>query len=126
MNNFFWPLIPAGVRKVSREYHVCAQELVRLRSHQSLLKLFLASRLLESVATDILSPFSRSIPIHKYLLVITDRFIKMAHTVALTNVTTLTKVPTFVSHWFFPYGHPKVLLSDNGSQLVSRLFQFKC
>ena len=122
----YCPSMIEDIRKVSKVCHLCAQERVRLRSHQAPLKRFPASRPLESVAMDLLGPLPTSSKGYRFLLVMTDRFSKMTHALPLKSITALSVSHAFVNHWVLHYGPPAVVLSDNGSQFTSKLLQYLC
>jgi len=44
----------------------------------------------------------------------------------MKNVRAETIARAFVEEWVFTYGPPKTLLSGNGKQFVSKLFQDSC
>ena len=123
---FYWPSMAADIRAVSRSCHLCAQERMKLRTHKSTLKLFPAKEPLEFVAIDLLGPLPKSTKGFKHLLVMTDRYSKLAQVVPLREITALNVAKSFVNHWILHYGPPARLLSDNGSQFISKLFQYVC
>ena len=56
----------------------------------------------------------------------TDRFSKLTRAVPVRSITARTVSKAFVQYWILAYGAPALLLSDNGPQLTSKLFQFVC
>ncbi len=120
----YWPTMIADIRRVSYSCYTCARERLKLRSHQSPLKLFPAVKPLESVALDILGPLPKTSQGHIFSLFMTDRFSTMTHTVPLKNLTALTIEKWVVEFWILRYGPPAVVVTDSGSQFASNLFQF--
>lgn len=55
-----------------------------------------------------------------------DRFTKLTHVFLLKRTTGLDVAEVFASHWVFKYGASKEVLSDNGSQFASKLYQKTC
>ena len=55
-----------------------------------------------------------------------DRFTKLVRTVPLKNIRAKDVAKAFVTNWVMAYGPPKRVLSDNGKQFTSRLFQHTC
>ena len=123
---WYWPSMAADIRKVSHNCHACAQERIKLRAHQSPLKLFPATTPLEYIAIDILGPLKRASTGDQYLLIISDRFSKLTRAIPLRSITALSVAKAFVNNWVVPYGAPATLLSDNGSQFTSKLFTMIC
>ena len=60
------------------------------------LRIFPATRPLESLAIDILGPLSKTTKCHRFLLVISDRFSKLTQVVPLRNIGAYTVAVAFV------------------------------
>jgi len=90
------------------------------------MRLFPAIQPLEDVAIDILGPLPKSAKGNLFILVVTDRFSKLTQAVPLRSIKALDVSIAFVNEWVFKYGAPRRLLSDNGSQFISDLFQRVC
>ena len=88
--------------------------------------MFPATRPLEDVAIDILGPLPRTSGGKEYVLLVTDRFTKLVAAVPLARITAYSVAVAFCEAWAFKYGPPATLLSDNGSQFASKLFQTVC
>ena len=58
----------------------------------------------------------------KYCLTMIDRFSRWPEAVPLPNIEALTVCRAFVDTWISRYGSPETLATDQGSQLISRLF----
>lgn len=121
---FYWPAMMRDIQSASSNCHECSIERVKLRSHQSKLKIFPAKQPLESVANDILGPLHRTKQEHRFVLVMTDRFSKLVKVTALRNITVLTVAKGFLEHWIFCYGVSSRLLSENETQFTAKLFQY--
>ncbi|CAN8061912.1 unnamed protein product [Agarophyton chilense] len=94
---FHWPQMAQDLWKTARNYASCAQIQGYRANHQAKLKLFPAACLPNLPA---LYPLGK---------------------------TTATDVATaFLSHWVYPYDMPLYLLTDNGSQFVSKFFSHVC
>ena len=104
----------------------CAKARIKLRKKASKMKLFPAKAPLEYVSIDILGELPRTQRGNRYLLVITDRFSKLTRTVPLKRITAAVVAEAFTKHWAFVYGPPVYLLSDNGSQFLSKFFLAVC
>jgi hypothetical protein len=52
-----------------------------------------------------------------------DRYSKAMRVVAVPNITTETLARAFVLNWVAVYGIPLLLLTDNGTQFISKFFQ---
>ena len=123
---FYWPQMSADVATTVHECESCAKNRIRLIKQANKLKLFPATTPLQHVAIDILGPLPTAKDGHRFILVITDRFTKLTHAFPLKRIKADDCALKFVNEWVFKYGPPKDLVSDNGSQFVSLLFQEVC
>lgn len=90
------------------------------------MKLFPATAPLESFVIVILSEFIRTRRGHKFILVITDRFTKLAKPVPMKEISTGEVAKIFVEPRGFNYGLLTELLYENGSQFTSKFFKDIC
>jgi Integrase zinc binding domain len=123
---FYWRNMHKEVEETVRHCTVCAKNCVTERKRTSFLKLFPASRTLEFVAMDILSPLPKTEHGNRFLLVISDRFSKLTRTVPLLTLTALGVAKAFCDAWVFSYGPPRYLLTDNGTQFNSKFVLGVC
>ena len=114
------------VYATERACETCARDRVQLVRHTNPLKLFPAKRPLDDVAIDILGPLPKTTKGNLYIVFIMDRYSKLCRLEALSNVRASSLARAFVEQWVFTYGPPKTLLSDNGKQFISKLFQDTC
>ena len=104
----------------------CAKARIKLCKHNVRLKTFPPMGPLEFIALEIFGELPRTPKGNRYLLVISDRYSKRNRTVPLKKITAETVAQAFVSHWVFVYGALVKLLSDSGSQFISRGFLAVC
>ena len=90
------------------------------------MRLFPATTPLECCAIDILGPLPKSKDGYRFILVVTDRFTKLTHAFPLKRIKADDVALMLVNEWIFKYGAPKELVSENGSQFSSLLFQEVC
>jgi transposase InsO family protein len=123
---FPWPTMVADVYDYVKVCHEYTKENSTLRNQSKEITLFPADQPLEFVAIDILGPLTKTIKGHQYILMSADRFSKLVRTILLKTITTFTVASAFCHHWVFVYGAPRLLLSDNGTQFISKFFQACC
>lgn len=97
-----------------------------LTRHTNKLKLFPVITLLEDAAIDLYGLLPRSTKGNFYLLVIMDRYSKLCRLITLSNVKSSTVAQAFSERWVCIHDQPKNLLSENGNQFMSKLFQDPC
>lgn len=61
---------------------------------------------------------------NRYILTITDLFSKFPDAVALPNKTAATTADALI-RFFFRYGFPEIVLSDNGGEFVNEVNRCK-
>ncbi len=75
----------------------------------------------ERVHADLFTPGALSAAEHKYVLVITDTFSKLAELVPLKDKKAGTFARAIVDTWICRYSTPKVLVTDRGREFCSKL-----
>lgn len=75
------------------------------------------------VTIDFIGPFPRSKKGNKHLLVIQDKFTKWVEHVALKDATSAALKKTLRERIFCRFGWPEVIITDNGSQFISKCFK---
>lgn len=81
---------------------------------------------LQLVAMDILVPVPKFVTGRQYVLVITERFSKLARTTPMRTRTVPKVADVLLNTWVYPYGTPKYFLSDNGTQSIAKFFEAVC
>jgi Integrase core domain len=104
----------------------CAKSRLKRNRRTNYLKLFPPSQPLEFISLYILGPLPVTKSSNKYLVVFGDRYSKAMRVVAVPNITTETLARAFVLDWVALYGIPLLLLTDNGTQIISKFFQTVC
>ena len=123
---YYWPHLAADVAAMVRGCRTCTMNRVKLRKHLNRLRLFPATRPLESLAIHILGPLPKMKTGKPFLLVITDRFSNLTQVVALQTIMAYTVAVAFCESWVFKYGIPRTLLSDNGPHFNAKFFHSTC
>jgi hypothetical protein len=77
------------------------------------------------VGVDILGPFPRAIGGYQYLFVAIDKFTKWPEATPVVNITQGAAV-AFLKSIVYRFGIPSRIITDNGTQFTSRLFQEYC
>jgi len=124
--HYYWPNMANDVYQTVRDCRACAQTRGTFYKHQRPLRLFPAAGPLEFIAMDLLGPLTKTRRGHTDILVMTDRFSKMARSIPLRSTTAPVVAEAFLNNWVIPYGLPRILLTDNGPQFVSKFFEFLC
>lgn len=110
------------IAAVVRSYHSCAKNGVKLRIILNRLKLFSATRPLESVFINILRALSLTRSEKRFLFITTDRFTKLIQAAALAKITVCFVLVAPLEIWVFKCEIPVSLLSENGPQFAAQDF----
>lgn len=80
----------------------------------------------EKISMDIVGPIQVSEKGHKYILTIMDDLTKYAEAVPIKNADSFTVAEAFVTNFVCRHALPKILLTDNGSNFISQMFEGVC
>ena len=121
---YYWRSMANDIFQAAKDCRSCAKVRGTRGNKQHLMELFPAVDPLAFVAMDIVGPFVKTQNGHTNVLVITDRFSKIARAIPLKKTTAAEVAAAFLENWICPYGMPEYLLTDNGPQFVARTFEF--
>ncbi|CAF1253603.1 unnamed protein product [Rotaria sordida] len=79
-----------------------------------------------TIGIDIMGPFPKTARQKRFLLVIVDYFTRWIELFPLRTTTSIDIAQILINEVFTRYGMPTFILSDNGPQFVSLLFQHFC
>ena len=98
----------------------CARVRGTRSNKQNELTLFTAVDTLAFVALDLVGPFLKTNKGFISILVITDRFSKIAWAIPISSTTAGAFANAFMEKWICPYGISMYFLTDSGPQFVRR------
>jgi Integrase zinc binding domain len=120
---FYWPRMAAEITSYVSRCPSCVKKSLKASRKTTRLTLFPPTAPMEFVAMDILGPLTTTPRGNRFLLVVTDRFTKLTRAYPLASTTADVVARTFFEGWVAAgYGIPHVLLTDNGTQFVSKFF----
>lgn len=120
---FYRPSMAVDCYTTGRFRTECLKNRVRLRRNAKKTNSFSARAPFEFFEVDVLGPLLINKRGKKFLLLITYHCSNLVQTVSLGRITTLTMTQALVTHWIFVYGSPMEVLSDNKTQLASKVLQ---
>lgn len=123
--DYYWSNIASNVYRTVRNCHSCVKTGTRHKNKRHL-QLFLATRLLETVATNILDLLPKTTKDNQHVVIITERYSKLTGLVPTARITTTVVACIFFDPWVTPYGIPSYLLTYNGTQVVDKFFGSLC
>ena len=124
-SEFFWPGLVHDVKEYLNNCVPCAQ-----RGTQAPVPLPMGSLLSDEpnslVSTDIMGPFPETERKMNYVVTFTCHFSKFNISRAIPDLLASTVVRCFADNWVGVFGAPRRVLSDNGTQYTSQLFEDFC
>lgn len=123
---YYWPLMAAKIASAVRLCPHFARNRLRLILRRQPMRLFTTKQPLESFTVNFLGPSPKTKADNRFIMVMADSFTKLNQVVPLKRKTRIDVAKAFDSHWVFKYGALKDVLSDNGPQFASQLYQNTC
>ena len=118
--NFKWEHMKEDVADYIRRCVVCqTKRLVRPKTRQPMLISYTPAVSLDRVAIDLVGPFVETNAKNKYILTVQDQLTKYSLAIPLKETTSCAIADAFIKNYISYFGSPRVILSDNGSNLVS-------
>jgi transposase InsO family protein len=124
---FYWPSMAIDINRYVSSCPFCVKKSLRVARKTMKLQLLPLSAPMELIAMNILGSLTQTDIVNRFLLVVTDIFSKLTRAYPLANTTADVVAKTFFDGWVAAgYDIPQVLLTDNGTQFVSKFFQSFC
>ncbi|XP_050546101.1 uncharacterized protein K02A2.6-like [Daktulosphaira vitifoliae] len=122
-NRFFWTGMRESVRQYVARCHVCACVKPLNRKQDDPMRPRQPRQPWEVVSIDLMGPYPRSQRGKTCLLVATDCYSRWVEAYPLGQATAKTITDTLEREFFSRFGYARVLLSDNGTQFVSKTME---
>lgn len=122
-SRYYWPGLSRDVSRYVHNCHSCQQYKVSQQKPAGEMLLRVPEEPWATICMDFVGPLPRSKHGNTMLLVIVDRFTKWVELVPLRKATAEKLVNSFRERILARFGVPKVVITDNGSQFTSRVFQ---
>lgn len=123
---YIWKGMNRDIRCYVRRCEKCAQVKTAGRTIQAGLTPRKLIHPFHTVSIDLMGPYTRSRKGKKFLLVATDTFSKWTEAYPLGSATSGKIVTLLEQELFSRFGYPKVIISDNGPQFVSKIMKEAC
>lgn len=122
--NYYWPNVKKDVIRFVRSCIVCGSQKSPNYPPSGLMKFEKKANFpFEIIAMDLIGPLPRSKSGHRWLLVITDFLTKYVILQPFREATAAA-ISKFVDKYIFTvYGVPRVVMTDNGTQFISKEFK---
>lgn len=118
---FFWPNMRKDIQTWGRCCLICQASKITFHNHHVPCT-FHATRRFQTVHVDIVGPLPTSSNGSSYLLTMIDKFSRWVEAVPLQNISAKSCAQAFLMNWVSRFGIPETLVSDQGTQFESALF----
>lgn len=122
----YWPSIRKDVFKYIQSCKMCQQFKYDNAPKASPMQLHIVSQPWHTIGIDIMGPFPTTFRQKRFLLVVVDYFTRWVELFALRQTTAPQIANIIIDEIICRYGTPLYLLSDNGPQFISNLFNEIC
>lgn len=119
-NRFYWKGMREMVLQYVRECRVCACTKPLNRKPEDAISTRVPRQPWEVLSIDLMGPYPRSARGKTFILVVTDCFSRWVEAFPIGTATTRVIIDALEREVFPRFGFPRVLLSDNGPQFVSK------
>lgn len=124
--NFFWPSLAKDVREFVLECVACQRRKSPTIGKQGYMMPTTTDNAWERLACDIVGPVIKTIRGNCYYIVITDLFSKFSLAFPMKDTKAETVANILAKKVFAPFGLPKELLTDNGTNFRSKIMSTLC
>ena len=118
---YYWPGMSVDTGRIVRECESCQVNKLTRPQKREYEKFPITSRF-KTVHTDIVGPIRTTASGKRYIMTIMDRFSRWMEAVPLRSMEAETIAKAFYETWVCRYGLPDYLISDQGTNFESRLF----
>lgn len=123
---FYWPGMFSHIETWCHSCECCASRKTPRNNPRYPVMTFPVTYAFERVAVDISGPWPQSLSGNKYIVVFSDYLTRWPEAVAIPDQTADTVARVFISEIICRHGAPKSLLSDQGSNFLSKLVKAIC
>jgi ribonuclease HI len=124
-HGFYWPTALQDVAKMVKSCKACQFHAKQIHTPAQALQMIPPSWPFAVWGVDILGPFPRAVGGYRFLFVAIDKFTKWPEATLVINITQGAAV-AFLRSIVCRFGVPSRIITDNGTQFTSRIFQEYC
>jgi hypothetical protein len=117
----YWNSMEVDVRDFVRSCELC-QKFKKSRTKSPMRSTPIPLNVFEDISVDVVGPVPYPSKGYHYILVTQDRLSRWISFEPMINATAETTVRTILVNWICVYGVPQRILTDRGSNFVSKLF----
>jgi transposase InsO family protein len=124
-HGFYWPTALQDAVELVKSCEACQYHAKQIHTPAQALQMILPSWPFAVWGVDILGPFPRAVGRYRYLFVAIDKFTKWPEATPVVSITQGAAV-AFLKSIVCRFGVPSRIITNNGTQFTSRVFQEYC
>ncbi len=124
-NRYWWIGLRSDIQLFTKSCHACqlVKSNAKLNPYKSgSIQTFSATHPFELLSIDIVGPLPLTDGGNRYIVSMIDKFSRFCLLVPVSDIKTTTVLKAY-ERWITLFGPPSAILSDNGSQFISEMFQ---
>lgn len=123
---YTWPKMSTDIKLYVKNCPICQKVKAQGVTKAPMVIVTTAKSSWEKISIDLVGPLSETVKANKYLLTVEDHLSKWLIAIPLPNQEAQTVAEALVQEVFLIYGAPLSLLSDQGTNFMSKLFAALC
>jgi ribonuclease HI len=124
-HGFYWPTALQDAAEMVKSCKACQFHAKQIHTPAQALQMIPPSLPFPVWGVDILGPFPKVVGGYRYLFIAIDKFTKWPEATPMVNITH-GAIVAFLKSIVYRFGVPSRIITDNGTQFTSRLFQEYC
>jgi hypothetical protein len=124
-HGFYWPTALQDASEMVKSYKACQFHAKQIHTPAQALQMMPPFWPFAVWGVDILGPFPKAVGGYRFLFVAIDKFTKWLEATPVVNITQGAAV-AFLKSIVCRFGVPSRIITDNGTQFTSRIFQEYC
>lgn len=120
---YYWPGLYRDVAKYVTKCILCQKHKLLQEKKPGLMHINNAEQPWQVITSDLIGPLPRSSKGYNYIIVFHDKFTKWTEIKPLRTATSATCIKALKESIVMKFGCPQILLTDNGKQFTSKIFQ---
>jgi hypothetical protein len=121
--HYWWPDMEKDVKRWVEGCETCQRFRKAKEPRKTEMKPIIANHAFEIIGMDIVTPLKVSMKGNKHLVVITDYYTKWAEAYALPDIEAETIARVLIREIISRHGAPRRIITDRGSQFMSKVFR---
>ena len=122
--HYIWIGMDKDIQNYISQCHIC--QMVKGHPKRTEMQLYPKYKAFKCIHIDPAGPLPLTKDDNKYFITIIDRFTRYVEVLPVKDLTAYNLAKQVYNKWILKYGAPDVIISDQGTQFISGIFQHLC